>query len=242
MAAARRRWSRPSGSSRPACRSPATLIASGAYDEAIDGLRRASSSRSPTTFQALLLRADARMLSRRDYEEALADAERVLELDPDNNEALGAARGGAARARARRRGRRRCSTSSSALYRDDSLGLHGSPALCMARATFAKEKGEHELAEERFDECLEQFPTEALVLHEAIEFFDAIGRPERSDEILDAGARAGARRRIRYRSTLALRLAAAGESDEAKALLRAGTELASPARRRGGVGRRSRSF
>ena len=90
--------------------------------------------------RALLLRANAHMLSRRDYEQALADADRVLELDPDNDDALVAARGGAARARSHRRGGRALDELE-ALYRDDGLDLHGSPALCMARADVRQGEG-----------------------------------------------------------------------------------------------------
>ena len=38
----------------------------------------------PDNVQALVMRANARILTRRQYEEALIDADRVLELDPDN--------------------------------------------------------------------------------------------------------------------------------------------------------------
>jgi Tfp pilus assembly protein PilF len=114
------------------------------------------------------------------------------------------------------------------LYRDADLDLHGSPPLCMARAEFAKEKGEAKLAEERYEACLERFPSEPLVQSGVIDFFDGIGRPERSEAILERALEL-APQASAYRIALATRLAAAGKKDEAETLLRAGTEVASPA-------------
>ncbi|MGH7338619.1 MAG: tetratricopeptide repeat protein, partial [Myxococcota bacterium] len=139
-----------------------TLLATGAFDEAVDVCSRVLEQK-PDLVPALLLRAQARVMSRRHYEDALADADRVLELDPDNFEALGP-RAVSLLALERIDEAAKVIDELDRQYRDDSLGLHGSPALCMARATFASEKGERELAEERFDACVEQFPTEGMVL------------------------------------------------------------------------------
>jgi tetratricopeptide (TPR) repeat protein len=98
----------------------------------------------------------------------------------------------------------------------------------MARATFAAEKGEKELAEKSYDACIERFPTDGIVVTGVLDYFDAMGRYERSQQTLehalelmpDAPA---------YRNMLALRLAGANKIDEAEAVLRAGIDAAPPA-------------
>ncbi|TMA30624.1 MAG: tetratricopeptide repeat protein [Deltaproteobacteria bacterium] len=203
-----------------------TRIAQGAYDEAVAICSRIL-EQNPDHVQALVLRATAHVESRRRYEEALADAEHVLAGNPDQSDAqslrllalLGLGRVEEAGA---------ALEDVEGLYRDDSLDLHGSPALCMARATFALEKGDAKVAEERYGECVEEFPTEALVLNGVIDFFDENGHPERSEAILkhvlELVPQASS-----YRIRLAARLAATGRKDEAEALLRAGVEVAPPA-------------
>ena len=115
------------------------------------------------------------------------------------------------------------------------LDLHGSPALCMARAEFAKEKGESELAEKRYEACLERFPSEALVLSGVIDVLRRIGRPERSEAILERALEL-APEASSYRIALAPGSPPRAEMDEAEALLRAGIEVASPARSRRSLG------
>jgi tetratricopeptide (TPR) repeat protein len=203
----------------------AALISQGAIDQGSAICNRILEQK-PDHVPALLLRAKAGMLGRRAYEQVLADADHVRKLEPENEEALAirvvallglmrVEEGGAALEEIE------------ALHRDDSLGLHGSPALCLARATFAKEKGEAELAEKRFEGCLEQFPTEGLVMSGAIAHFDGSGRPERSEAILKHALEL-APEASSYRLSLALRIAAAGRVEEAEALLRAGIEAAPP--------------
>ena len=102
----------------------------GAYDDAIEVLGRII-ERNPEDIQALL-RAPTRASSRRDYEGALADADRVLELDPEDDEAL-MPRTVALLALERVDEAHAAIDDLEALYRDESLGLHGSAALCVAR-------------------------------------------------------------------------------------------------------------
>ena len=62
---------------------------------------------------------------------------------------------------------------------------------CAARASFAKEKDDLELAEQRFEECLKAFPESPLVVREAVAFFDETKRPDALDRDPARGARAG---------------------------------------------------
>jgi tetratricopeptide (TPR) repeat protein len=203
-----------------------TAILLGGFDEAVEVTTRIL-EQHPDDVEALLLRADAHVRTRRQYAEALADADRVLELDPDNKGAM-------TPKVVALLGLGRIDEAAPALdeledsYRDDKLGLHGSPALCAARATFAKEKGEREEAEQHFDECLKQFPSEGMVIGEAIGFFDAIGRHERSEEIL-RNALASSPDTFGYRASLVERYRASGREKEARELLVEATQLPSPA-------------
>jgi tetratricopeptide (TPR) repeat protein len=204
----------------------AALVATGSHDTAIEVCDRVLET-EPDNTAALVQRAMARFHSRRDYAGALADAERALEVDPDLLEAL-VARCLALLALERVEEAAVALEALEGRYRDDTLGLAGSPELCAARASFAKEKGELEVAEQRYDACLEEFPRSAVVIDDALEFFDAIGRGERSMEILETTLEQMPRAHG-YRWSLARRLQGAGRRDDALALLRAGTELDSPA-------------
>jgi tetratricopeptide (TPR) repeat protein len=203
-----------------------TAIQLGGYDEAVEIATRVL-AQHPDNVDALMLRADARIRTRRQYEEALADAERALELDPENHGAM-------VPKVAALLGLERADEAAAALdsleraYSDEKLGLHGSPALCTARATFAKEKGDLETAGKRFDECLEHFATDGTVLREAVTFFDSTKKSEHSEEILKT-ALEKAPNAFGYRAELVERYRATGRESEAEALLRAATELEDPA-------------
>ena len=200
----------------------AMLIESGAFDDAI-GVCDQILEAEPDDVPTLILRANARMLSHRDYEGSLADAEHVLEIEPENHEAL-IPRTVALLALNRIDDAAKAIDQLDGLYRDDSLGLHGNSALCAARATFAKEKGELELAEQRFEACIKDFAGDSQMIQASVAFFDEIERPERSNEIL-AQALEKAPTSHSVRMTLVLRLAGQGKDEEAEALLRKGTEL-----------------
>ena len=200
----------------------AMLIQTGAYDDAI-GICNQILETEPDDVPTLLLRANARMLSHRDYEGTLADAEHALQVEPENHEAL-IPRTVALLALNRIDEAAKAIDQLDGLYRDDSLGLHGNSALCAARATFAKEKGELELAEQRFEACIKDFASDSQMVSAAVAFFDEIDRSERANEILSQALEKSPKSHA-VRMTLVLRLSAQGKDDEAEALLRKGTEL-----------------
>jgi tetratricopeptide (TPR) repeat protein len=201
------------------------LVKTRSYDDAIEACGRVLAD-EPDHIPALTLRSHVRVLSRRNYDAALADADRVLELDPDDEGVL-APRAVALLALGRVEEAGAAIEALEERFRDDSLGLHGSAGYCAARASFAKEKGELDLATERYDTCLEQFPADGLLVQDALDFYDGSGRPDRSKEVLER-AIAAVPQAHNYRKALVLRLLEEGSRSDAEALLRAATELESP--------------
>ena len=197
----------------------------GSHDRAIELMDR-ELERDPDNTYALLLRANARIQSRRNFEGALEDTSRVLEIDPDNTDIL-PYRALALLNLGRAEESQEIIDRLEAPHRDDTLGLHGSPAHCAINAKFLEEKGELEQAEERYDACLAQFPSDANLLHEATTFFDRRGNPERSLELLRAALEETPEAQS-YRMALALRLRTQDREEEARELLLEGTEQPGP--------------
>jgi tetratricopeptide (TPR) repeat protein len=183
-------------------------------------------AREPEHVQALNLRAYARAQSRQDYEGALADADAALAVDPASSDAL-VIRAVALLGLGRVDEAGEAIEAASDHFEEAGLGLAGSPRFCGVRATFAKEKGELEQAEEIFDECVERFPTHFVVIDEAVRFFDSIGRSDRSLEIVRSAYEAmpGVRN---YRMSLVYRLELLGEHEEAEQILVDATESPNP--------------
>jgi len=195
------------------------------YDESVEVLTRVLEEQ-PDNTAALLLRSTARNLTRRDYAGALADADRVLEIEPDNELIL------PQRAVALL-GLRRTEEAAEALARLEQSATDGvvpGPAAgsyCGVRAKFAEESGDLEEAERLYRSCLEQFPASALLLREAIAFFDAVGKPEAATAALrDAHEAMPQVRNLRV--NLAARLEQLGDVEAAEALLRDATRDAQP--------------
>jgi tetratricopeptide (TPR) repeat protein len=180
----------------------------------------------PNNIEALALRVDANRASG-NIEESLADIDRVLELDPGYLPVL------ATRV-----------TALIALDRIDEAGeaLDAAQAsfdaaeekkvaapmiarLCVARALFTFQKGDLDTAEQYYAECAERFPTERVAVTEIVLYYDRVGRPDRATEILERAAKeseGGA-----FRTNLARRLGARGDSEGEERLLREEAEARS---------------
>ncbi|MBW2386645.1 MAG: tetratricopeptide repeat protein [Deltaproteobacteria bacterium] len=182
----------------------------------------------PDDVDALLLRARSHAAAKLDFEQALADAERVLELEPDHIAArdpqilalLGLGRideaGAAMNVLGEAIGESDLSPSTSAWH-------------CATMAIFANDGGKLELAQERWTKCLELHPSDPEVVTKALTFYEGRSDWARAIEILRA-AMEDAPREMAYRIGLAERLRAFGQNDEAEDLLRAATEFeATPA-------------
>ena len=182
--------------------------------------------REPDNVQVLLLQAQARAHSKKDFELALADAKRVLELDPNKTEAyeplilalLGL---------------NRLKEASDALAEAggllDPLGMDASVRAwhCATTAMFQQESGELEKTRATWIACLEAHPTDPDVVSSSVNFYDTQGERERSLEIMRA-AIAGAPTSRYFRNALAQRLNASGDTAEAEAVLRETTGSKEP--------------
>lgn len=216
----------------PAWQTPAALhlanvaMATADWDMAI-GVLDPLIEREPENTQALLLRAYSRAQSRQDYAGSLGDADAALALDPKSSDGL-VIRAVALLGLDRIDEAGEAITAASEHFDEAGLGLAESPRFCVVRATFAKEKKEFDRAEEIFEECLEDDPTNFTVVDESVKFFDGIGKPARALEILRA-AFEGVPDFRTYRLSLANRLALTGNQEEAEKLMRDATDVPEPA-------------
>ena len=192
------------------------------YDSAVEVSSKILDVESEN-IDALLVRASAYTHSRMNHELALVDVERVLELDPDNLlvmeplilSLIGLERIDELTEAMEELGRKI----------EESTPSSGSSAwLCATNAIFAWDSDDIELANSRWDKCLEQYPAEPEVVWKALPFYDSEMRYERSLEILRAAIEANPEARP-YRMNLAARLMNSSAVDEAEELLLAGTEL-----------------
>jgi tetratricopeptide (TPR) repeat protein len=182
---------------------------------------------NPDNTEALLLRATAYTNSRLHHEEALADADRLEELDPGGIEAmqpriqalLRLERGEEAAEAIEELGRRiEASTVSSEM-----ASWH-----CTTAAIFAEENDQPELAAERWADCIERFPDDFNVVTKAVVYYDSVQDYDRSLEILQAAYAKQPESRA-FRGRLAERLLASGLPKEGEAVLLEGTRSEDPA-------------
>lgn len=98
--------------------------------------------------------------------------------------------------------------------------------LCAIDATFIYEKREDDYlvrAREAWEDCAEQFPTDGLVVPEAIGFFDSLGDRDRGTEILRQALEA-APESVDFQIGLGQRLLGMGDFEEGERLLLEATE------------------
>ncbi len=138
----------------------------------------------PDNVEALALRAHANLKAAR-HEDALADIERAVELDPDNLALLVPRvlvllefeRVDEAEA-ALDAGEHTVETT------EQQVSEEIQARLCLTNAAFAFENGDHKSAEVMFADCLDAYPTDLLVVLQAVDFYDAIDQQERATALL----------------------------------------------------------
>jgi tetratricopeptide (TPR) repeat protein len=195
------------------------LLRGGSSDDAIQTASQVLEI-APNPTPALRLLLEARLAARQ-HEEALEDAARLLELEPDDAQAL-LARLMALLALDRADEAEQALAAARAALESPDGADEWQPRLCGGAATFLKEKGEPAAAEEAWNECLETFPTDPVVVFGGVEFFAERSAHARCLEILRR-AHDEAPTELQFIVALAYRLAAYGQSEEAERLLLAAT-------------------
>lgn len=90
---------------------------------------------------------------------------------------------------------------------------------CLSPALFAKlDLKNIARAEELYEDCASKYPDDAFVIPHIVSFMDSIGKADRGTELIERAVKE-APESLALRSTLAARLAAAGENEKAEAVL-----------------------
>ena len=196
--------------------------------------------KDPEHLSALEMRSLSRLYTRRDYQGALEDAERALELAPgagdmqsarivallglkridEAREAIDAfdAEAEADDDEGEREGEREESGSMSTQVR---------VLACVGRAKFAQEDGKPELAAERFSKCADKYPAEMLAVVEAAKFFADRGEIDRVDAIYRRAYEAAPENRT-FRVAMARRRQLLGHPEEARKILEEAADAGYP--------------
>lgn len=176
---------------------------------------------APENVEALNLLIAARLKARQN-EEVLVDIERLLVLKPGDSGAL-ISRLVALLNLDRADEAEEALAEISEAVKNREGGYEWEPRVCGGTATFMKEKGDPETAELLWNDCLELFPGEEVIVFGGIEFFDERSQPRRAIEILGNAVEADPTH-LPFIDALANRLGNAGETAEAERLLLAATE------------------
>ena len=177
----------------------------------------------PENILALVLRVKAYQATGRN-DDALLAIDRVLELDPDNIPvlvprvtALIATQQIEEAEKAIEDARQRLESAV-----DQDVDPSFATMLCIARGLFAYEKGEQEVAEAQYAECLEKYPVDPLVVQAAANFYQMLGQRERAIEVLEKALEQSGN--STFRMALAARMRMFGNVEEQERLLRAEAE------------------
>jgi tetratricopeptide (TPR) repeat protein len=174
--------------------------------------------REPENVRGLELRAQALLRAGR-ADDALDEIAHVIELDPDNLQILVprvVALIGLERIDEAEAALETAKLTLETTERQVGESLRG--RLCVANGLFAFEKGEPERAEPQYASCLELYPTNQLVVTQAVLFYDKIGQRERGTETLRLAFEES--RSAYFRVALARRMGQLGDSEAEERLLR----------------------
>jgi len=175
----------------------------------------------PDHVNALIMRGWAHLNGQR-YDQALADFDRALAVDPSNIELI-VPRAMALIGLERLEEAEELLVSARAQLESVEGEQHSTLAsgLCAGRAALDFERGEVEAAETGFSACLEDYPTERILVDAGAAFFDQIGQPERATEVLLA---AFEEEPGRFRNSYLARMQRLGEEEEVERLMIEWTE------------------
>ncbi len=196
------------------------ILAGGSAEDAVAvgaGLRELA----PDRVEVLRLLINARMRARQN-EQALEDVASLLELEPDDPGAMISRLVALLSLDRAEEAEQALEALGEAAKRLEG-GYEWEPRICGGTATFLKEKGDLEAAENLWNECLEQFPAEEMIVFSGVEFFNEIGNPARASEVLRRAYETEPTH-LPFVDAYANRLALAGQSEEAERILLAATE------------------
>ena len=185
------------------------------FDEALRVIDRVLEI-DPERIAALQLRAKAN-IGAKNFKAALIDAEHLVELYPDDyasSALLATALVDAGKFEEAEAAHDRLKTLA-ANSGDLDLEARG----CLAPAVFAQDQlQDYDKATRYYEDCLTKFPNKGFVITQTTEFFDQIGRPDRSTEIFRTAIEESPEN-LGLRAGLATRLQTRGELEEAEAVL-----------------------
>ncbi len=176
---------------------------------------------APDRVDVLRLLIAARLKAKQN-EEVLADVDRLLELKPGDANALISRLVALLNLDRAEEAEAALAEISEAIENAEG-GFDWEPRVCGGTATFMKEKGDPEAAEKLWNDCLEQFPAEEMIVFGGVDFFNEMGQPRRVTEILRRAVEAEPTHLI-FIDALANRLSHTGEPEEAERLLLAATK------------------
>jgi tetratricopeptide (TPR) repeat protein len=176
---------------------------------------------SPDNVDVMRLRISA-LARARQNDEVLVDVERLLELVPGDSSAL-IARLVALLSLDRSDEAEETLAEVGEAVKNSDGAFEWEPRICGAAATFMKEKGDPEAAEKLWNDCLDQFPAEEMIVFSGVEFFTESSNFERASEILHRAYETEPTH-LPFVAALANRLAVTGQTEEAERILFAATE------------------
>ena len=219
-------WALEKAAESPEYLVPASLLlasshfGSGNYEAVVKAADRVL-AQDPDRSVALQLRAKGN-LGAGHPQDALTDAQRLLELSPDDYGAqvlwgtvltdLG-----------------RLDEAKAAHDKIKQIGIDSgdaavAPRACLAPAMFARDQlQDAKKAEELYDDCVGRFPTNALVTSEATKFYDQVRMPEKATDMLRKAVEQ-APENLSLRSNLSDRLRRHGDEEGAEKVLREAAE------------------
>jgi len=196
------------------------ILAGGSAEDAVVVAERVLET-APDRVDLLRLKIAARMKAKQN-EKALDDIERLLELKPDDSGAL-ISRLVALLSLDRADEAEQALAEFGEALANVEGGFEWEPRVCGGTATFLKEKGDPEAAEKLWNDCLEQFPAEEMIVFSGVEFFTGISNPARASEILRRAYETQPTH-LPFIEAYANRLGRAGQTEEAERILLAATE------------------
>jgi tetratricopeptide (TPR) repeat protein len=198
-------------------------LQSGNWNQAIEAMNRILED-DPENIPALEFRANVRLRSRNQYQEALEDAELIALLDPGNENVL------AIRTVALMGLNEKQDAKAALAELEKHFRESPSEALaaryCTAHAMFAAVEERLDDAETLFLGCFGSFPGAEVTFSGLLDFYESSGRQRKIIPFLTDQVRANPEEAA-YRTELVARLETAGDFNSAEALLKVAVERAS---------------